>query len=378
MPLTPLISIAGIAIALFTCSLIATRGNIRLADGLLISWLLALAFNQTYFLLTGFEFPDAVALPAGLHLVGISTVLLHSPLLYLFARYSFSKSLKASEVMHALPLIFFLVGFGVLLIINRDSITFRYGFIWFTEAIVPFNYYGLYLAFVAGAYTVAAFLTIRKHKEHLSQTQSSEIRKVLNWLQYWIVAAMIFFVATYFVVELSVSYRQLDSRFTFQVVSVFITIYIVYVSFWGIRKTDAFAQFLPVEFPSSMSANAVAVNAELDDLARVIQETLAQGQYYLDPDFSLVKLSEIMKVPAGKLSHVINTTLGKNFYDLVNEYRVHEFLKRLPDKKYTHLSLLGLAFECGFRSKSTFNAFFKKQTGQTPSAYKKTLEKKSG
>lgn len=376
MLLTPLISIAGIAIALFTCSLIATRGNIRLADGLLISWLLALALNQTYFLLTGFEFSQLVNISPALHLVGISTVLLHSPLLYLFARFSFSKSLKWSEVIHALPFIFFLVSFGVLLVVHPDSVTFKYGFIWFTESIVPFNYYGLFLAFVAGAYTIAAFLAIRKHKAHLSQTQSSEIRNVLNWLQYWIVAAIIFFIATYLAVELSVSIRQYDSRFTFQVVSVFITFYIVYVSFWGIRKTDAFRNLAPIEL--NVSTTFVTNYKDADELAEALQESLERGQHYLDPDLSLIRLAEIMKTPPGKLSYAINNRLGKNFYDFVNEYRVKEFLKRLSDKQYTHLSLLGLAFDCGFRSKSTFNAFFKKQTGQTPSAYKKTMEKKSG
>lgn len=375
MLLTPLISIAGIAIALFTCSLIATRGNFRLADGLLISWLLALALNQTYFLLTGFEFSQLVSISPALHLVGISTVLLHSPLLYLFARFSFSKSLKGSEVIHALPFIFFLVSFGILLVIHPDSLTFKYGFIWFTESIVPFNYYGLFLAFVAGAYTIAAFLAIRKHKAHLSQTQSSEIRNVLNWLQYWIVAAIIFFIATYLAVELSVSIRQYDSRFTFQVVSVFITFYIVYVSFWGIRKTDAFRNLAPIGL--NLSTPFVTNNEDADELAQALQESLERGQHYLDPDLSLIRLAEIMNIPPGKLSYAINNRLGKNFYDFVNEYRVKEFLKRLSEKQYAHLSLLGLAFECGFRSKSTFNAFFKKQTGQTPSAYKKTLEKKS-
>lgn len=375
MLLTPLISIAGIAIALFTCSLIATRGNFRLTDGLLISWLLALALNQTYFLLTGFEFSQLVSISPALHLVGISTVLLHSPLLYLFARFSFSKSLKGSEAIHALPFIFFLVSFGVLHVIHPDSLTFKYGFIWFTESIVPFNYYGLFLAFVAGAYTIAAFLAIRKHKAILSQTQSSEIRNVLNWLQYWIVAAIIFFIATYLAVELSVSNRQFDSRFTFQVVSVFITLYIVYVSFWGIRKTDAFRNLAPIEM--NVSATIDTNNEDENELAQALQESLERDQHYLDPDLSLIRLAEIMKIPPGKLSYAINSCLGKNFYDFVNEYRVKEFLKRLSEKQYAHLSLLGLAFECGFRSKSTFNAFFKKQTGQTPSAYKKNLEKKS-
>ncbi|MDO8898280.1 MAG: helix-turn-helix domain-containing protein, partial [Bacteroidales bacterium] len=59
--------------------------------------------------------------------------------------------------------------------------------------------------------------------------------------------------------------------------------------------------------------------------------------------------------------------------EFVNEYRVNEVKKMLADPKYTHYSLLGIAFECGFSSKSTFNSVFKKFTRKTPSEYRKSL-----
>ncbi|MCB0806841.1 MAG: AraC family transcriptional regulator, partial [Bacteroidales bacterium] len=90
---------------------------------------------------------------------------------------------------------------------------------------------------------------------------------------------------------------------------------------------------------------------------------------YLVSDLSLQKLSEMTNIPPHHLSQVINELLDKNFYEFVNGYRVDE-VKRLIEKnqgqKYT---LLSLAHDSGFNSKSTFNSIFKKYTRLTPREY---------
>ena len=68
-------------------------------------------------------------------------------------------------------------------------------------------------------------------------------------------------------------------------------------------------------------------------------------------------------------SHLINHDLKTNFYEFVNKYRVEEFKYRLQREDSDKFTLLGLAYECGFNSKSTFNHTFKKFTGQTPKEY---------
>jgi AraC-like DNA-binding protein len=74
------------------------------------------------------------------------------------------------------------------------------------------------------------------------------------------------------------------------------------------------------------------------------------------------------------LSYVINTGFQKNFNDFVNAYRVADFQKKVNDPKLSHYTLLALAYECGFNSKSTFNRAVKKATGQLPSTFStKTL-----
>lgn len=368
---------AGISIALFTIMLLSTKPQLKLPEKILILWLTALGLNQLYFLLIRVP---SIDLPNWIHLAGIALVLAHTPLLFLFSKRAFSVGFATKDLWHALPFVLFISAFIFLMLFNPDEIVFSQGFIWFKKPIFPFHFYGLYLAVVAGFYTLAAFVYIVKHKRYLSKTQSSEIRNVLNWLQYWILAAVVFFLLTYLVVELSVSFGEIERRLTFHIVSAFISVYIFFISYWGIRKTNAFRKFNLLNFNLLNSDNIDNLSNEkdLEQLAVNLQHTIENKQLYLDPDISLSDLSKKIQIPAGKLSLVINKKLGKNYYDYMNEYRVREFIKRLSEGSDPKLSLLGLAFDCGFRSKSTFNSFFKRLTGQTPSAFKKNLEKKSG
>ncbi|AUD01534.1 helix-turn-helix domain-containing protein [Spirosoma pollinicola] len=87
---------------------------------------------------------------------------------------------------------------------------------------------------------------------------------------------------------------------------------------------------------------------------------------YLDPDLSLIDLARRLKTNASILSPVINAGTGKNFNDFVNQYRVDAFKRQVLDPANSHLSLLGIALDCGFNSKATFNRAFKKLTSQSP------------
>ncbi len=371
-----LISASGVSVAFFTILLVGARGSLRLPEKMLIAWLSALGLNQLYFLAIG---PESISLPDSVHLTGISMVLLHSPLLYLFSKNVFSEKLSPKAILHLLPFVLFIAAFGILWRSTPDAMSFREGFIWFRKPVFPFQFYGLYIALVAGGYTLAAYFAIRGHRRKLQQTTSGELRNVLNWLERWIVAALVFFMLTYLIVELSVSVQQISTRFTFHIVGLFMSCYIFYVSFWGIRKTDVFHNLNPKDIKLSEKNEQLdqSQQDEADNIAAMLTKKLQTDKLYLDPDLSLTNLAKLMEVPSGKLSWVINNRLNKNFYDLINEYRVKAFIERLSDKEYAYLSLLGLAFECGFRSKSTFNTFFKRHTGETPSAYKKNLKKRS-
>ena len=87
----------------------------------------------------------------------------------------------------------------------------------------------------------------------------------------------------------------------------------------------------------------------------------------------MTKLALITELSNSYLSQIINQSQGQNFFDFINAYRVEEVKSLLHHPDYAHYTILGVAQEAGFKSKSTFNSVFKKMTGMTPSDYKKSL-----
>ncbi|MGH7468659.1 MAG: helix-turn-helix domain-containing protein [Longimicrobiales bacterium] len=89
-------------------------------------------------------------------------------------------------------------------------------------------------------------------------------------------------------------------------------------------------------------------------------------------ELTLADLAELLSTTPHKVSEVLNARLGQTFYDFVNGYRVREVQRRIERDKARAPTLLVLALEAGFASKSTFNDAFKKHAGQTPSQYRRT------
>ncbi len=95
---------------------------------------------------------------------------------------------------------------------------------------------------------------------------------------------------------------------------------------------------------------------------------------YLEPKLTLGSLAQSIGLSANHLSQVINQFEGVNFHDFVNKYRVEEFKNLASDPHRSHFSILALALDAGFNSKSAFNMVFKKHTDKTPSQYIKELK----
>lgn len=91
---------------------------------------------------------------------------------------------------------------------------------------------------------------------------------------------------------------------------------------------------------------------------------------FTDGDLTIQKLAEKLSIPAHHLSQTINERLGQTFSDFINSYRVEEAKRSLLDPALKHLSVLGIAEEVGFNSKSSFNSVFKKHTNMTPSEFR--------
>ncbi|MBJ7428273.1 MAG: AraC family transcriptional regulator [Bacteroidia bacterium] len=90
---------------------------------------------------------------------------------------------------------------------------------------------------------------------------------------------------------------------------------------------------------------------------------------FINPELTLNDLAAALNVLPNHLSQVINSKENKNFYDYINQLRVEEFIRLIALSENQKFTLLSLAYECGFNSKTSFNRNFKKVTDLTPSEY---------
>jgi len=112
------------------------------------------------------------------------------------------------------------------------------------------------------------------------------------------------------------------------------------------------------------------VSAELRQKGAWLRKATEANRYYRDAELNLTSLAEKLGITVHELSRIINGALKKNFNDFINEYRVADVIRKMQDPAFANLTLLGIALECGFNSKSTFNRIFKQMTGKSPAEYK--------
>jgi len=107
---------------------------------------------------------------------------------------------------------------------------------------------------------------------------------------------------------------------------------------------------------------------------RRLKEAVAVNRLYEDPELTVTTLAVKLKIQPHDLSRIINMGLEKNFNDFINELRVRDIARKMQDPANDQLTLLGIAYESGFNSKTTFNRVFKEMTGKTPVEYKNSLK----
>ncbi|MFC0186132.1 helix-turn-helix domain-containing protein [Pseudarcicella hirudinis] len=105
-------------------------------------------------------------------------------------------------------------------------------------------------------------------------------------------------------------------------------------------------------------------------LVEKLEKLLFSDKIFIQSDLSLSQLSEQLNTPAYQVSEIINRHYQESFFDLINRCRIEEIKLRLNDERFNRFSILGIAMDCGFNSKSSFNTAFRKFTGTTPSDFR--------
>ncbi|MCX6214667.1 helix-turn-helix transcriptional regulator [Spirosoma sp.] len=124
---------------------------------------------------------------------------------------------------------------------------------------------------------------------------------------------------------------------------------------------------------SPIAAPKVSATSIPDEAVRKAIDLLTQAmqtnKLYLDPELTVEKVARHVQLPPKTVSFVMNQHLGKSFNAFVNEYRIEAVKQQLISPVSQHLTLTGIAFECGFNSQATFQRAFKQLTGISPGEY---------
>jgi len=126
---------------------------------------------------------------------------------------------------------------------------------------------------------------------------------------------------------------------------------------------------------NNSTERAGLTNAETVLVLEALQNSMQVDKAFLDTSLSLKALADLLQIHPNKLSWLINGQLGINFNEYINQFRLQYFKAIALKPENSHITLLGLAFESGFNSKTVFNSYFKKIEGTTPGSWLKQAKK---
>lgn len=128
------------------------------------------------------------------------------------------------------------------------------------------------------------------------------------------------------------------------------------------------SQTLP--HPSKVLDNTFDPSTQLKFVqqAKIMEDLMVEKKPFLNPEFSLADLADMMNVPAHHCSFLVNQVIDKSFREYVNGYRISHFIDTY-NRRPGVFTIEVLAMDSGYQYRSTFNKAFKNETGKTPSEY---------
>jgi AraC-like DNA-binding protein len=383
-----MLSLIGLAITFFLAVILWGKHHKTSADYVLLIWLLLIGVHLGFYYSVAsgkyLQFPYLLG-------VEIPLPLAYGPLLYLYTSELTGRTQpRRYRLLHFVPVILaylYIVPFYVLTperkiwIYQHEGEGFRDRQLLLLCAIV-----------VSGvSYALLSWIRLQRHRRRIDAQFSNTEKINLTWLRYLIAGISVIWLTIF-----------LDNEaYIFGTVVAFVC----FIGYFGIRQTGIFTDSsrlawdagatpeiaaLPIDDTDGARASEPAAgtgNAAQDtggkskyarsglsgDVALLIyknlEELMARERLFTDPELTLVQLSEKLGTNANHLSQVINTVGNKSFYDYINALRIAEFTRIAALKENQKYTLLHLALECGFNSKTSFNRNFKKHTGLSPSEF---------
>jgi AraC-like DNA-binding protein len=159
-----------------------------------------------------------------------------------------------------------------------------------------------------------------------------------------------------------------------------LSVFVILIGYFGLKQKvifsgDAENEHVFVEETKVKYASSRLTEAEANQYVDKLNNFMVSAKPYLNPNLTLLQLAAELEISTHYLSQIINEKFTLNFFDYINQFRVEEVKAKINDPKFENYSLLGIALDCGFNSKSAFNRIFKKFTNLTPSQYKATVSR---
>jgi AraC-like DNA-binding protein len=360
----------GISQSFFAGLLISTKKPYTTANRLMAAWLFLICIELTFALINS-KVIEMYAFP----FVALS----YGPLLFLYVQSMTNPQRKIGWMasVHFIPFITF---FAVSVIFRSFPLLKDLRSFFTPDRFISLRIvYSTCFFLSITVYSILAFIEIKKHQNNLKDLVSYTSGVItLNWLKILSISFYVTFVILFILGGLNMigDIIPFDPYF---VVFAFIALFSFVYSFYGIKQPLIFGQEIvistdekkEVEKYSRSGLKEKQAEKYLDKLINVMET----GKPYLDRDLSIQDLSAITGIPRHHITQVLNERHGKNFFTFINEYRVKEVISRFSDPANNNFTILAIAYDSGFNSKTTFNSIFKAQTGVTPSEFR---EKSTG
>lgn len=235
-------------------------------------------------------------------------------------------------------------------------------------------------------YLACSFRFVNDHQKRVANYFSGDLRKRnLSWLLALNYALLFIWLlwANFHLNEIFPSYVPALPLIR-DLTPIFLIIILFSLGYYAVNQNAIFPPEItlntinePADVRNENEQIDATVAAEKKELVQKVVEVMSDQKHYRNPDLTLPELANHLNVSTNILSDVINKGIGENFYDFVNRHRVEECKTLLVDSSYEHYTTLGIGFEAGFNSKSTFHKAFKSLTGQSPARYRKEMQKLS-
>ena len=305
-----------------------------------------------------------------LHQIDNAFFLLYGPLLYLYAQGIMFRDFKLSgkNLLHLIP--YLLLTITLIALRSSANVT--------AEELItndlPWQFYPvsalLYVHFFV--YLGLTYKSLWKYRQIIKNKYSQIDQINLDWLSFTLNS---FGLLT--IISLIHNFIALaKSRSVFMVTLVLLLIFVFYfvnkVILKALRQPEIFAGISQNETSKYLGSSLTPNQGE--EIKKQLLALFHKEKPYLDPQVSIADLSEKLGASTKHLSQVINQSFNKSFFDFINSFRVQEVQEILKDSTDDKLTVLEAMFEAGFNSKSSFNTAFKKETGQTPTEFRRRIK----